>query len=48
MILVPSNKVEKIIYFSTLIGLICIEITKGPFQITGKWLCLLFCKCDFD
>ena len=32
MILVPANKVEKIKYFSTLLGLIFIEITRGPFQ----------------
>ena len=31
MILVPANKVEKIKYFSTL-GLIFIEITRGPFM----------------
>ena len=31
MILVPANKVEKIIYFSSLLGLIFIEITRGPF-----------------
>ena len=31
MILVPANKVEKIKYFSTLLGLIFIEITRGPF-----------------
>ena len=30
MILVPANKVEKIKYFSTLLGLIFIEITRGP------------------
>ena len=30
MILVPDNKVEKIKYFSTLLGLIFIEITRGP------------------
>ena len=30
MILVPTNKVEKIKYFSTLLGLIFIEITRGP------------------
>ena len=28
-ILVPTNKVEKIKYFSTLLGLIFIEITRG-------------------
>ena len=32
MILVPANKVEKIKYFSTLLGLIFIEITRGPFD----------------
>ena len=32
MILVPANKVEKIKYFSTLLGLIFIEITRGPFH----------------
>ena len=32
MILVPANKVEKIKYFSTLLGLIFIEITRGPFS----------------
>ena len=32
MILVPADKVEKIQYFSTLLGLIFIEITRGPFQ----------------
>ena len=31
MILVPANKVEKIKYFSSLLGLIFIEITRGPF-----------------
>ena len=31
MILVPTKKVEKIKYFSTLLGLIFIEITRGPF-----------------
>ena len=32
IILVPANKVEKKIkYFSTLLGLIFIEITRGPF-----------------
>ena len=30
MILVPTNKVEKIKYFSTLLGLIFIEITRSP------------------
>ena len=30
MILVPANRVEKIKYFSTLLGLIFIEITRGP------------------
>ena len=30
MILVPANKVKKIKYFSTLLGLIFIEITRGP------------------
>ena len=30
MILVPSNKVEKINYFPTLLGLIFIEINRGP------------------
>ena len=30
MILVQSNKVEKIKYFSTLLGLIFIEIPRGP------------------
>ena len=30
MILVSTNKVEKIKYFSTLLGLIFIEITRGP------------------
>ena len=29
MILVPPNKVEKIKYFSTLLGLIFIEIPRG-------------------
>ena len=29
MILVPANKVEKIKYFSTHLGLIFIEITRG-------------------
>ena len=33
MILVPANKVEKIKYFSTLLGLIFIEITRGLFDI---------------
>ena len=32
IILVPANKVEKINYFSTLLGLIFIEITRGPFE----------------
>ena len=32
MILVPTNKVEKIKYFSTLLGLIFIEITRGPLR----------------
>ena len=32
MILVPTNKVEKIKYFSTLLGLIFIEITRGPYN----------------
>ena len=36
MILVPANKVEKIKYFSTLLGLIFIEITRGPFAKIGK------------
>ena len=31
MILVPANKVEKIKKISTLLGLIFIEITRGPF-----------------
>ena len=35
MILVPTNKVEKIKYFSTLFGLIFIEITRGPFKWSG-------------
>ena len=34
MILVPTNKVEKIKYFSTLLGLIFIEITRGPLPCT--------------
>ena len=33
MILVPAYKVEKIKYFSTLLGLIFIEITRGPLLI---------------
>ena len=33
MILVPANKVEKIKYFSTLLGLIFIEITTGPLRL---------------
>ena len=33
MILVLANKVEKIKYFSTLLGLIFIEITRGPLVI---------------
>ena len=33
MILVPTKKVEKIKYFSTLLGLIFIEITRGPLQV---------------
>ena len=33
MILVPASKVEKIKYFSTLLGLIFIEITRGPFPV---------------
>ena len=32
VIKVPSKKVEKIKYFSTLLGLIFIEITRGPFS----------------
>ena len=32
MILVPANKVEKNKYFSTLLGLIFIEITRGPLE----------------
>ena len=39
MILVPANKVEKIKYFSTFLGLIFIEITRGPFrQNTAIWM----------
>ena len=37
MILIPANKVEKIKYFSTLLGLIFIEITRGPLH---KQVCL--------
>ena len=29
----PMNKVEKIKYFSTLLGMIFIEITRGPLEI---------------
>ena len=36
MILVPANKVEKIKYFSTLLGLIFIEITRGPLKLHGN------------
>ena len=32
MILVPTNKVEKIKYFSTLLGLIFIEITRSSLK----------------
>ena len=32
MILVQANKVEKIKYFSILLGLIFIEITRGPYM----------------
>ena len=38
MILVPANKVEKIKYFSTLLGLIFIEITRGPFPYIRLYL----------
>ena len=37
IILVPANKVENIEYFSTLLGLIFIEITRGPLQLEGKF-----------
>ena len=37
MILVPANKVEKIKYFSTLLGLIFIEITRGPLLLGMQW-----------
>ena len=37
MILVPTNIVEKIKYFSNLLGLIFIEITKGPLIVIGKY-----------
>ena len=37
MILVPTNKVEKIKYFSTLLGLISIEITRGPSRSTDVY-----------
>ena len=47
MILVPTNKVEKIKYFSTLLGLIFIEITRGPFDF--GWLDRLVCiKRNYD
>ena len=36
MILLQVNKVEKIKYFSTLLGLIFIEITRGPLQPMSK------------
>ena len=48
--MVPANKVEKIKYFSTLLGLIFIEITRGPFwfdQIGGFTFVLnLNCKAS--
>ena len=50
MILVPSNKVEKIKYFSTLLGLIFIEITRGPcpkFHIFTKNRNFLKNDCNF-
>ena len=36
MILVLTNKVEKMKYFSTLLGLIFIEITRSPFETLIK------------
>ena len=36
MILVPTNKIEKTKYFSTLFGLIFIEITRGTFDNLRK------------
>ena len=39
MILVPANIVEKIKYFSTLLGLIFIEITRGPFMTHKVSMC---------
>ena len=47
MILVPANKVEKIKYFSTLLGLIFIEITNfqskfiSIYDFLGRIACLL-------
>ena len=32
IILVPANKVDKILKISTLLGLIFIEITRGPLE----------------
>ena len=40
MILVPSNKIEKINYFSTLLGLIFIEITRGPLPKCNHKCCM--------
>ena len=45
MFLVPANKVEKIKYFSTLLGLIFIEITRGPFHFySNPFQILVFYK----
>ena len=44
MILVPANKVEKIKYFSTLLGRIFIEITRCPLHIEGA-LVYSICNC---
>ena len=43
MILVPTKKVEKIRYFSTLLGLIYIEITRGPLELSVSAADFHFC-----
>ena len=48
MILVPANKVEKIKYFSTLLGLIFIEITRGPSCLAVTLFQFLFELSIFD
>ena len=42
MILVPTNKVEKIKYFSTLLRLIFIEITRGPIYFMARYKNMIF------